>query len=193
MLNYNEIRERRYIVLDGEPYEVMESHVFRKQQRKPVNQTKLKSLINGSVKPYTFHNNDTVEEADLERKNIVYSFNKFNRQTSENEFWFHEEGDRSKRFSISEEIIGDRKKFMKEGSVAIALYFNEEVIGIDLPIKVELEVIEAPPSIRGNTASGADKLVKVETGAQVTVPIFIKEGDVIIVKTETGEYVERAK
>lgn len=193
MLAYNEIRERKYIILDGEPYEVLDAHVFRKQQRKPVNQTKLRNLINGGTKQHTFHNNDNVEEADLERNKVVFSFKKENKQTGEIEYWFHEEGNRANRFSIGKSVIGDQYKYMKENSSIDALYFNEQVIGISLPIKVELRVVEAPPSIKGNTASGADKLVTVETGAQVTVPIFIKEGDVIIVKTETGEYTERAK
>lgn len=193
MLAYNEIRERKYIILDGDPYEVLDAHVFRKQQRKPVNQTKLRNLINGSMKQHTFHNNDNVEEADLERNKVVYSFKKENKQTGAVEYWFHEEGNRSNRFAIENSVIGDRYKFMKENNTVEALYFNERIIGISLPVKVELKVVEAPPSIKGNTASGADKLVKLETGAQVTVPIFIKEGDVIVVKTETGEYAGKAK
>lgn len=193
MLDYNEIRERRYIVLDGEPYEVVEAHVFRKQQRKPVNQTKLRNLITGGIKPHTFHNNDTVEEAEIIRTKVVYSFKKDNRQTGTVEYWFHEEGNRANRFPIDAAIIGDQVKYMKENSTVEALYFGERVIGINLPIKVELEVVEAPPAVKGNTATGADKLVTLETGAQVTVPIFITEGEKIVVKVETGEYVERAK
>ena len=112
MLNYNEIKERKYIVLNDDPYEVLDSHVFRKQQRKPVNQTKLRNLITGSVKPHTFHNNDTVEEADISKEKYFFSFSKFNRQTSANEYWFYKDGDKSNRVSIDFSIIEDRVKFL---------------------------------------------------------------------------------
>ena len=72
MLSYNEVKERRYIILDGDPYEVLDSHVFRKQQRKPVNQTKLRNLINGSIRQETFHANDSISEAEIEKKKIKY-------------------------------------------------------------------------------------------------------------------------
>ena len=78
MLNYNEVKERGFIIIDGDPYEVLESHVSRKQQRKPVNQTKLRNLISGGTRQHTFHYADTVEEAYIEKKTVKYSFNKFN-------------------------------------------------------------------------------------------------------------------
>lgn len=193
MLNYNEIKERKYIILDDEPYEVLDSHVARKQQRKPVNQTKLRNLLNGSVRQHTFHSTDTAEEADLNKKRVVFSFTKENRQTGQTEFWFFEEGDRSNRFEIDGAVVGDLVKYMKEGEVVDALVFDEKVIGIQLPIKVELKVTEAAPAVKGNTATGATMTVVVETGATITTPQFIKEGDVIVVNTTTGEYVERAK
>ncbi len=191
MLNYNEIRERAYIVLDGEPYEVLEAHVSRKQQRKPVNQTKLRNLISGSTKQQSFNYADTVEEAHIEKKSVKYSFNKVNRQNGKTEYWFTNPEDKSSRFEISSDVLGNKVIFMKEESVYDALYFGERVIGISLPIKVELRVIEAPPSIKGSTASGGDKKVKVETGAMITTPTFIEVDDVIRVNTDTGLYTER--
>ena len=80
---------------------------------------------------------------------------------------------------------------MKEDFEVSAQLFNETVIGIELPVKVELKVVEAPPNIKGNTASGADKKVVVESGAVITTPVFVEEGDVIRINTETGQYVER--
>lgn len=191
MLNYNEIKERGFIVLDGEPYEVLESQVSRKQQRKPVNQTKLRNLISGVTRQQTFHYADTVHEAYIEKKKVKYSFNKFNRQTSATEYWFTDPEDKSKRFEVAESVLGDKIKYMKEDSEYDALYFGERIIGLSLPIKVELKVIEAPPSIKGSTASGGDKKVKVETGAMITTPTFVEVGDVIKVNTETGQYTER--
>ncbi len=191
MLDYNEVRERKYIILDGDPYEVLESHVSRKQQRKPVNQTKLRNLISGSTRQHTFHYADTVAEAEINKKNVTYLFNKANRQAGTTEYWFCDVDDRSKRFEVAGSVLGDKIKFMKEGSEIAAQIFDEQVIGIELPVKVELKVVEAPPNVKGNTASGADKKVVVETGAVVTTPVFVQEGDVIRVNTDTGDYVER--
>lgn len=194
MLAYNEVKEKKFIVLDGDPYEVLDSHVFRKQQRKPVNQTKLRNLINGSVKLQTFHQNETVEEADITNTKIVFSFKKFDRQTKEEQLWFHEESDRSKRMSLSAAVVGDMKNWLKENLVVDALCFNEQVIGIKMPtIKMDFIVTESEPAVKGNSATGASKTVVIETGVKVVVPLFIKEGDILTINTETGEYVERAK
>lgn len=190
MLSYNEIKERKYIILDNEPYEVITSQVSRKQANKPVNKTKLKSLMSGRVIEHTFHVSDVVDEADISRRNIVYIYNK------NNEFWFHTEGDKSDRFSLPQANIEDQVPYLLEGSTIEALIYTdsdgeEQYIGLKLPIKVELEVVEAPPSIKGNTATGGDKLVTVSTGAKVTAPLFINVGDVIAVNTDTGSYSER--
>jgi len=191
MLDYNEVRERKYIILDGDPYEVLESHVSRKQQRKPVNQTKLRNLISGSTRQHTFHYADTIAEADIEKKNVRYLFNKVNRQAGTTEYWFCDVEDKSNRFEVSASVLGDKIKYMKEDFEVSAQLFNETVIGIELPVKVELKVVEAPPNIKGNTASGADKKVVLESGAVVTTPVFVEEGDIIRINTETGQYVER--
>ena len=190
MLNYNEIKERKYIVMGGEPYEVITAQVSRKQANKPVNKTKLKSLTAGRVIEHTFHVSDTVREADITRKNIVYIYNKGD------EFWFHSEGDKSDRFSLNEDVVGSAQNYMLErSSIEALVYTNKEdeenIIGLKLPIKVDLEVTEAPPSIKGNTATGGDKVVTVATGAKITAPLFINVGDIIAVKTDSGEYSER--
>ncbi|MBU3968854.1 elongation factor P [Patescibacteria group bacterium] len=185
MLEYNEIKERKYIEFEGEPYEVLSSHVFRKQQRKPVNTTKLKNLITGRVVEYSFHQSEKVQEADLEIKKIKYLY------TNKNEYWFCEEKDPSKRFTLLENIVDSRIKFIKQNSPINALIFKEKIIGLKLPIKVELKVKEAPPAVRGNTAQGATKLIVLETGATITAPLFVNEGDIIEINTESGEYTKR--
>ena len=193
MLNYNEIRERKFIVLEGEPYEVVESHVFRKQQRKPVNQTKIRNLITGSVKPYTFHNNDVVDEAELVKEKYTYSFEKFNRDTGHDEYWFFKSGDRSHRLPIDAYVIEDKVKFLKPNMEVDALLFDDKIIGVTIPIKMKFKVKSAPPAVKGNTTSGANKQVTLETGFVVNTPIFVNEGDTIIINTETGQYVERSQ
>lgn len=193
MLSYNEVKERKYIIIDDQPFEVVSSHVFRKQQRKPVNQTKLRNLINGSIKNHTFHSADNIEEADIERRNIKYLFRKPNRQAGITEFWFSSIENSGDRFMLPEDVIGDQVKFMKENSEVEAMLFDEKVIGIKLPIKIDLTVVEAPPAVKGNTANAANKQVTLETGLVINAPIFITEGEVIRVNTETGEYTERVK
>ncbi len=187
MLSYNKILPKKYIILDSTPFEVLSSHIFRKQQNKPVNQTKLKNLKNGKVVEKTFHQSDSVEEADLEKNDILYIYN------SKGEYWFSKEDDPSNRFPIPYDIIGPARVYLKEKEKVGALFFEGMVIGISLPIKVDLTVIDAPPSIKGNTAQGGTKQVVLESDALVSVPLFIKEGDIVRINTETGNYVERVE
>ena len=193
MLEYNEITVGKFIIFDNEPWEVIASHVFRKQQRKPVNATKLRNLITGRVTEYSFHQSEKAEEAEIEYKDIKFIY------AQKNEYWFHEAGEPSKRFALKEEQLGFGSKFLKKDAMAKAMIFNDpsnpseqgKIIGVKLPIKVELKVVEAPPNMKGNTAQGGNKVVKVETGVSVNAPLFINEGDTIRINTETGEYVER--
>jgi elongation factor P len=186
MLSYNEITNGKVILFNNEPYEVLDSHVFRKQQRKPVNATKLKNLITGKVTEYSFHVSDKAEEAEIEDRPLIYIYN------NRGEWWFHKIGDPSARLTLPTEILGDQAKFLKEKMEIVGLYFNDRPIGVRLPIKVTYKVVEAPPNVRGNTAQGGNKLVKIETGAMITTPMFVEEGNLIEINTQTGEYVGRA-
>jgi elongation factor P len=185
MLEYNEVKENKFIVFEGEPYEVISSHVFRKQQRKPVNATKLRNLLSGRIVEHSFHVSDKIEEADLDKQEVKYLY------TNKGEYWFSDATDASKRFELPESMLGVGAKFLKTNSVFDAMLFNEKIIGIKIPIKVELKVTESHPATKGNTAQGATKEVVLETGATVQVPMFIKEGDVVRVNTETGQYADR--
>ena len=173
------------MVFEGAPYEVTSSHVFRKQQRKPVNAAKLKSLLTGRIIEHSFHASDKVSEAEIDKKEVKYLY------TNKGEYWFSEANDASKRFKLSEEIIGPAAKFLKPNILVDAMLFQAKIIGLKLPIKMELKVTEAHETTRGNTAQGATKAVKLETGVLIQVPMFIKEGDTVRVNTETGEYVDR--
>lgn len=186
MLEYNEITVRKVILFEGEPYEVLDAHVFRKQQRKPVNATKLKNLITGNVKEISFHVSEKVEEAEIEKKQVKYLYN------NRGQYWFCEANDPSKRFELPEAILGQQIRFIKPNSLITVKMFGERPIGVDVPIKVELKVTEAPPAVKGDTAKGGTKQIKLETGAVINGPLFIEEGEIIRINTETGEYVERA-
>ncbi|HEV7449756.1 MAG TPA: elongation factor P [Candidatus Paceibacterota bacterium] len=185
MLEYNEILPKRVILIDGEPYEVLDAHVFRKQMRKPVNQTKLRHIITGRVTEQAFHATEKVEEADLSTKSVKYLY------TNRGERWFCAENNPADRFVLSEDTIGVGAQFLKVNSIVEALVFDEKIIDIKVPIKVELKITEAPPAVKGNTAQGASKTVTLETGATIEAPMFINEGDVVRINTETGQYVER--
>ena len=185
MLEYNEIVERKYIILDGQPYEVLSSHVFRKQQRKPVNATKLKNLFTGKVTEYSFHQSEKVAQAEIDTREVKYLY------TNRGEFWFCEQDDPSKRFSVSSEVVGPQGRFLKQNAIITQLQFDEKPMGFVFPITVDLKVTEAPPNLKGDSATSGGKVVTLETGATITTPLFVNVGDVIKINTETGEYRER--
>ena len=178
--------------MDGAPYEVLDSHVFRKQQRKPVNAVKLKNLITGKVSEPSFHVSDKAEEAEIEKKEVKYLY------ANKGEFWFCEISDPSVRFTVTDQIMEGKGKYLKPNVLIDLLMFGDEdskagaqIIGVHFPAKVDLKVTEAMPAVKGNTVTGGSKIVVVETGATVNVPMFIKEGEIIRINTETGEYAER--
>ena len=185
MLEYNEIKERKVIVFEGEPYKIQTSHVFRKQQRKPVNAVKMQNLLTGRVVEHSFHVSDKAEEADLITRKVKYLY------LNRGEYWFCEEKDPSKRFKLEEAQVGTQGRFLKPNSIVEVEYFDEQLVGITLPAKVELKVKETAPAVKGNTVQGGSKQVVLETGATINTPMFINEGDILRINTETGEYVER--
>ncbi len=185
MLEYNEILPKKVILLDGQPYEVLDAHVFRKQQRKPVNQTKLRHLITGKVTEQAFHQSEKAEEAELSTKSVKYLY------TNRGEFWFCSQENPADRFELSSDLIGTAGQFLKPNTIVDALIFDEKIISIRIPIKVELLVKEAPPAVRGNTSQGGTKQITLETGATVNAPLFVNEGDIVRINTELGTYVER--
>lgn len=185
MLSYTDLTKGTFFVMEGDPYEVLEAHFLRMQQRKAVVQTKIRNLVTGKVLDRNFQPSDNFEEAELERREAVFIYQ------NRGEFWFHESGDPKKRFELPEAVLGEAGKFLKVNTIITALYFKEKVIQVKLPIKMDLKVTEAPPALKGNTAQGGTKVVILESGAKISVPLFVDEGDVVKINTETGEYVER--
>lgn len=185
ILAYNDILQKKIIVHDGEPYKVLSSHIFRMQQRKPVNQTKLQHLVSGKVIEISFHQNESVSEADIETMEATYLY------TNRGESWFCEQGNPKNRFSFTEDAVGDKVKWLKGNAEVEVLVYNEKPITLEIPIKVDLKVIDAPPAVKGDTATGGNKLVTLETGATVLTPLFINPGDILRINTEEGAYVER--
>src|SRR3989344_8866210 len=129
-LEYSEIREKKIILHDDEPCEVVESHVARTQQRKPQNQVKLKSLISGKVFPATYHVSDKADEADIERRDVKFLYhNKPARTTVQsggNEYWFCAPDDPKNRFKLDSAMLGNASKFLKENENVSALVWNDD-------------------------------------------------------------------
>jgi len=187
MLGINDLKPKTVIIINNEPYEVLSANFLKMQQRKPVLQTRLKNLINGKVIDRNIQHSEEFEEASLERLTVEFLYQ------HRGEYWFCNAKDRSKRFQLDESVLGDNKNFLKPGVPIDAFKFNDKIINISLPIKMEFKVVEAPPGIKGDTAQGGTKVAIIETGAKVSVPLFINEGDIIRVNTESGEYVERVE
>ncbi len=186
-LNYSEILPRKIILIDDQPFEVLDAHVFQKQKSRPVNHTKVKNLLSGSVKEVVFHQFEKAEEADMGTKEVKYLFE------NRGEYTFCDAKVPADRFKLTDAQLGDGIHFVKPNSVIDATTFNDDIIGLRYPVKAELRVTESAPAVRGNTSGNATKIVVVETGAKVNVPMFINENDIIRINTETGQYTERVE
>jgi elongation factor P len=184
-LDINDLKRGTLIVIDGGPYSVLSvKHTHMGRGGASV-QSKIKDLRSGKVLDRTFKPSDNVDEADIRRMDVKFIYER------KGEYWFHEPGKPEKRFSLGGVVLGEQGKFLKPNMEVKAFLFSGNVINVELPIKAGYKVIEAPPSIRGNTSQGGNKPVVIEGGAKINVPLFIEEGDTIRVNTETGEYAER--
>ena len=148
-------------------------------------QTKLKNLITGEVISKTFHPSDSFEETEITKITAKFIY------AHRNKFIFSKEDNPSERFELSKGQIGSVIRFLKPDQVVVGIIFKDKVINISLPIKIQLKIKEAPPGIKGDRAQGGNKPVILETGTEINVPLFIKEGDIIEINTEKSEYVRR--
>lgn len=185
MLTYSELKKGTVFIIDGEPYEVLESQFVRMQQRKPVMQTKIRNLLNGKVESRNFHQNETFKEGVIERREVKFLY------THRGEYWFAEPKNPKERFLIKKELLGETKNYLKANENVTLRIFDEQIIGVDVPIKIEFAVKETPPGFKGDTAQGGSKIAKLENGLEIQVPLFINEGDTVVVNTQTGQYVSR--
>ena len=185
MLNHNQLKKGTQFLLNGAPYEVLEHAFVFKGRGGSVNQTKLKNLLTGNILAKTFHPGENLEEIEIERVEVKFIY------TNREKYVFAEEKEPSKRFELTKEIIGNSASYLKANQTVTGIKFKDKIINISLPVKVNLKVVEAPPSFKGDTAQGGTKVVTLETGAQVNVPLFIKVGDMIEINTEKGEYSQR--
>jgi len=185
MISFNEIGRGIQLRIDNNPYEIIEAnHVF-KGRGQSVIQAKIKNLKDGTILSRAFRPSETFKEVEIEKRKAKFIYkNKGN-------CFFSEENNPKNRFNLLEDKIGNAVKFIKEGQIIDTIIFEDEIINIVVPVKVSLKVIEAPPGIKGDRVQAGNKIVVVETGAEISVPLFIKENDIIEINTETGEYSKR--
>ena len=184
MLNLNEIKLDKLLKINNEPYIVVKAEHHKVARGGGVLKTKLKNLITNNVLEKTFQGNDKVEEAETQDKFAQYLYK------DENEAYFMD-NESYEQFNLSLDQLGDATKWIKDGTDVKILYFDNKPISVKLPVKVELKVTSAPPGVKGNSAGNVTKMVTLETGTEVAVPMFVNEGDVIKINTDTGEYAER--
>ena len=185
MLSYTDLKKGTLFVMDNDPYEVLESNFSRMQQRKAVVQTKIRNLASGKIFDVTFQASDQFKEANVQKRTLLFLYR------HRGEYVFSDPEIPKNRFSLKEEIIGDKKNWLKPNTEVSALFFDEKFLSLTIPIKMDLKVSEAPPGIQGDRAQGGTKAITLETGATIQAPLFIHTGDTIRINTETGLYVER--
>lgn len=173
------------IIFNNEPHLVLEKTFVSPGKGSAFFRTKLKNLKTGVIFEFTFKSGEKIEPVSLQTREYQFLYKQGN------EFIFMNPKN-FEQISLKEELLGNYRNFLKEGDVCQILTLEGEAVGIKPPLKVKLRVIESENAVKGNTVTSATKPVKVETGYIVQVPLFIKEGDFIIINTETGEYVERA-
>ena len=184
MISTNDFRTGLTIDLDGEVYQVIDFQHVKPGKGAAFVRSKLKNLRTGAVIEKTFNAGEKIPRAHVERREVQYLYND---GTSYN-FMDMETFD---QFSMTREQLGDAVNFLKENMTINLLMFQGRSIGVDLPNFVELKVVDTPPGIKGDTASGGSKPATLETGYVVQVPFFVEVGDVLQIDTRTGQYIKR--
>ncbi len=185
MLNLTEIKTGKRILWNEEPYVVVEYQHSFLGRGGAVMRTKLKNLLSGAIIDYTFQDKDKVEEAEVIKSKAQYLYH------TDDEYSFMDMEDYD-QFTLDKSVLGPLAEYLIDGTEVTMLNWNGRPLNIELPIKMTFTVADAPPGIKGDTASGGDKVVTLETGMSLTTPLFIKTGDRVIVNTEKGTYVSRA-
>lgn len=184
MLQLTDFRKGTKILIDGQPYTVVDFQHVKPGKGNQFTRTKLKNLITGSNLERTFKSGEKFEEPDLVARTMNFLYK------DDSGYNFMDQSN-YEQMALSEDEVGDAKNFLIENLEVSVLIFNNRPIGVDVPKAVNLKVVRTEPGVRGNTVTGASKPATLETGHVVQVPLHINEGDVLRVDTRTGEYVER--
>jgi elongation factor P len=183
--NTSEFKKGLKVLIDNEPYLMIDTEFMKPGKGSGVYRTKLKNLIRGNVIDRTYRSGDKIDSADVTEETLQYLYN-------DSKSWFFMNPESFEQYSIPKENLLDANKWLKDGTTVEVVFWGERPISVEAPKHVELQVTYCEPAARGNTASGnVQKPATLETGAEVFVPAFINNGDVVKVDTRTGEYIER--
>ncbi len=182
----NEFRSGLKVILDGEPYVIIENEFVKPGKGQAFNRVKLRNLKTGRVIDKTFKSGETVEAADVVERPMQYLY-------TDGEQWHFMDPETYEQYAADATAVGDAAKWLKEQDVCNVTLWNDAPLLVTPPNFVVLRVVETDPGVRGDTAQGGNKPAKLETGAVVRVPLFVEEGELIKVDTRTGEYVSRVK
>lgn len=185
MLSINDLKIGSKIIFNDQPMVVVFSQHSKLGRGGGIMRTKLRNLISGTIIEKTFAGAEKLEEAELETRKAQFLYH-------DDAGYYFMDSKIFEQFSLAKNQLDKTADFLKEGSEVDIVYFDNKPININLPIKMTFEVIYTEPGYKGNTTTNVLKPATLETGAQVQVPIFIKNGDKIVLDTRTGEYVERA-
>ncbi|MCE3011841.1 MAG: elongation factor P [Proteobacteria bacterium] len=187
MYQTTDFRKGLKIEIEGKPYLIVEFQHVNPGKGSAFVRTRLKNLETNQVTERTFKAGvETVDKPDMEEREMEFNYSDMDG------FNFMEQST-FEMIHLSNDQVGDNKNYLQEGIKVFVLYFNARPIAIELPNFVNLKVVSTDPGLKGDTASGGSKKAILETGLQVNVPLFIKEGEVLKIDTRTGEYIERAK
>lgn len=184
MISTNEFKSGAVIRWNGELYQILSYQHVKMQQRAPIVKTKMLRLKNGNVIEQSFRSGDKFDDVFLDKKEIQYLYRDGGIYHFMDTSDFHD-------IAVSETIIGEKARFLKENDVICGVWCDDELLGIELAPSVVLKVTETEPGVRGDTAKGGTKPATLETGASIKVPLFVGPGDLVRINTTTGEYLER--
>jgi len=182
----SEFRGGLKIILDGEPYNIVENEFVKPGKGQAFNRVRVRNLKTGRVIERTFRSGESVEAADIFEMEVQYLYN-------DGEFWHFMNPETFEQHAVSRESVGEDAKWMKEEDMCHMMLYNGEPLSVTPPNFTELRIIETDPGLRGDTSGSGGKPATLETGAVVRVPLFVNENELIKVDTRTGEYVSRVK
>lgn len=188
MANYstNEFRGGLKILLDGEPYAIVENEFVKPGKGQAFNRVKLRNLLNGRIVDKTFKSGETVEAADVVEIELGYLY-------TDGTQWHFMDAAGYEQYAADGAAMAEARQWIREQDVCTVTLYDGRPITVAPPNFVELKVVETDPGVRGDTASGGVKPAKLETGAVVKVPLFVEQGEVLRIDTRSGEYVGRVK
>ncbi len=182
----NEFRSGLKVMLDSDPYTIVENEFVKPGKGQAFNRVKMRNLKNGRVVDKTFKSGESIEAADVMEIEMQYLYN-------DGEFWHFMEPNSYDQYAAADTAVEESKLWLKEQDVCTVTLWNDSPLSVLAPNFVELKITQTDPGLRGDTASGGSKPATLETGAVVKVPLFIEEGEVLKIDTRNGEYVSRVK